>query len=252
MCRHTPLIVAKSFKISPKEVKELSHEKIIKLSKAKLIFEEDHTDRVPSSIRVIHNNIKSQPGEYNVTLGATNSRGEVETCEIEVTVKNRKNFFLLLLTLLALIALAGGLWWYNSRPNIVASGLPTATTEKMSPVALKKYAQKAVDQSNVTVQVYPHIYIKGDGQNGKMYVQNIPVNKTGQVATLKDKTTGEVLYTSELLKPGYQVSKVNLKKKLSKGDHQGLVTLTFYDLKEEKQVGKANVAVTIHVGDKAS
>ena len=53
-----------------------------------------------------------------------------------------EKLFLLLLTLLALIALAGGLWWYNSRPNIVASGLPTATTEKMSPVALKSMLKK--------------------------------------------------------------------------------------------------------------
>lgn len=251
MSENDPLIVAQSFKINPKEVADLSHEKILTLSKASLSSSEEEGGE-GTELWVVRHNITTQPGKYSVTLGATNSKGEVETWEVAVTVRNRKKFLLLLLSLLALLALAGGLWWYNSRPNVVASGLPAATTEKMSPVDLKKYAQKAVDQSNVTVQVYPHVYIKEDGQIGKMYVQNVPVNKTGQVATLKDKTTGEVLYTSELLKPGYQVSQVTLKKKLSKGDHPGTVTLTFYDLKEEKQVGKVNVAVTIHVGNKAS
>ncbi|WP_285122512.1 hypothetical protein [Lactococcus petauri] len=245
--KDTRLFVAQSFRINAKEVPDLTSKKILELSKARMKDGDENT--TSSKIEVIHHSIQRKPGKYKAVLGVMNEEGEKDELEIDVTVWDSKKPLMLFLSALAIFSLLAGWWWYSHQPATVASGLPVATTEKMSPVALKKYAQQEVDKSNVTVQVYPHVYIKSDGETGKMYVQNVPVNKTGQVATLKDKVSGETLYTSELLKPGYQVSKVHLMKRLSKGEHPGLVTLTFYDLKEKKQVGRANVAVTIHVAE---
>lgn len=238
-------LVARSFKINSKEVGGLTSEKLLELSKAELSYRGDDGEK--PTVEVVRHSIQEKPGKYPLVLGVTHAEGEREELEVTVKVRNQKKILFYLLSLLALLALVGGIWWYNSRPTNVASGLPSVATEKMSPVELKKYAEKEVDKSNVTVQVYPRISVQEDGQTAKMYVQNVPSNETGQVAVLKDKETGEVLYSSDLLKPGYQVSDIQLNKKLSKGKHQGIVTLTFYDLKEEKQVGKTNVAVTINV-----
>lgn len=245
MSNNPELIVAKSFKISPKEIVGLTTEKIIALSKAKIADNEIGA----TDIEIIRHSIQAKPVKYSVILGVRDSNGNLSKCEVIATVINYKKLLLASLALLAFLALAGSLWWYNSRPNKIVSGLPEATTEKMSPKELKKYAQNKVEQSNVNVQVYPHVYVHGNNGLGEMYVQNLPINKTGQVATLIEKESGEILYTSKLLNPGYQISNITLNKSLSKGDHQGIIILTFYDLKEEKQVGKANVVVTIHVND---
>jgi hypothetical protein len=162
--------------------------------------------------------------------------------------KKRRLRRILLLVLLLFLVIGGGLWWKSSlkRPQI-ASGLPEAAMEKMTDTELKKYADMKVDQSNVTIQVFPEVEVESDGRTGTLFAQNLPTNETGQTITLTDDA-GEVLFKSGLLKPGYQVSKVQLDKELSEGTHKGLVTVTFYDLKEEKQVGETNVEVSIHVG----
>lgn len=229
-----------SLRINSKEVKSLTNDQIIKLSKTKMNIKD-------SKVKVIRNPIREEPGTYNVILGVCSEGVEYEEFPISVIVINQKKYLWILMSVIAFVMIISGFIWYKNIPTKVSSGLPIATNEKMSGSELKKYAEKKVDQSNVTLQVYPYINIQKDGKTGTMFVQNLPINKTGQVAILKDKSTGDVIYTSGLLKPGYQVSKIKLNKKLSKGDHNGLITLKFYDLKKEINVGKTNVAVEIHV-----
>lgn len=243
--KNSNLITAQSFKINLNQVEELTTEDILKLSNAQLSNNQSLAGKL-QDIQIIQNTIRSKPGKYNIVLGIKNAEGNLETITIEVTVKNRKKLFLLL-SLIGLLILLGGVLLYNSGPKGLVSELPDATTEKMTTPELKKYLNQKFKDNSVSVQVYPKVYIQSDGKTGKMYVQNIPTNKYGQVASLQDKTTGETLCSTKLIKPGYQVSKINLRKKLSKGDHEGLVILNMYDLKDRKKVSTVNINVTISV-----
>jgi transcriptional regulator of acetoin/glycerol metabolism len=162
---------------------------------------------------------------------------------------SKKRRHLLWLLLLILLILGAYFSWYklmHPAPQIT-SGLPQVSTEKMTDEQLKKYADAQVDQSNVTIQVYPKVEINSTSKTAKMFAQNLPINKNGQTITLKDKKTKEILFESNLLKPGFQVSSATITKHLPKGTHQGIITVTFYDLKEKKQIGQTNVTVTIIV-----
>ncbi|GAB2025615.1 hypothetical protein OfM1_16870 [Lactovum odontotermitis] len=161
--------------------------------------------------------------------------------------KRQKRLFVLISALVFLLACLG-LWFafHHSETRIVA-GLPDIKkTQKMTEGQLKKYADKVVDQNNVTIQVYPKISISSDGVTGKMWVQNPPVNSTGQEASLMTED-GELLYDSGLIQPGYQVSTIKLTRKLTKGSYPGVIAVNFYDLKSKKQVGQTKVDVSITV-----
>lgn len=163
--------------------------------------------------------------------------------------KRQKRLFVLISAFVLLFACLG-LWFgvihHGSGTKIVA-GLPDVkATQKMTEGQLKKYADKVVDQNNVTIQVYPKILISSDGVTGKMWVQNPPVNSTGQEASLMSEN-GEVLFDSGLIQPGYQISTIKLTHKLTKGNHSGVIALNFYDLKSKKQVGQTKVDVSITV-----
>lgn len=159
----------------------------------------------------------------------------------------RKKKILLLLLLLLLLGVAGGFWSYYNKDTQVVSGLPAEIgTKKMSDKDLKTYANKKVNASQVTLEVYPEISIASDGLEGHLWVHNIPTNRVGQQATLFDENKKEIAQTG-LIKPGYQVDTVKLNKKLSAGSHKGTVQLTFYDLKKKKDVGKTSVDVLINV-----
>lgn len=248
-------LVAQSFTLSVKEVKSLTDKGVIERAQIKIIErnnKEVSLSETPYSqgynVEVLHT-LQEKAGKYKVTFLLKDSNQEIlDTVTVEVTVTSKKKLIVFVLTILALLALALGFWWYSqNRHPTVSSGLPKVGTEKMTDAQLKQYADKKVDGSNVTLQVYPKVNVENDGRTAYLWVQNVPVNTTGQTVTLKNKTTGDVLYTSDLLEPGYQTSQVSLDKKLSKGTHSGLVTLTFYDLKEQKQVGQTDVEVTITV-----
>jgi hypothetical protein len=164
--------------------------------------------------------------------------------------KNRRKFLIWLLSLLLIVTLAGGIWYYfHSKPVAIVSGVfPDAqNAQKMTDKEMKNFANKAVDKSKVTLKVYPEVNIKSDSINGHMWVKNVPVNEAGQQAILKDATTGKELFKSGLIKPGYEIVNAKLNEKLSPGKHKGSVIIEFYDLKSKKLLGKTSVSVVINV-----
>ena len=238
-------ITAQSFKLQVSEVINLNDRKLISLAQVRLVADK----KMPAGgkIRARHPTIPNKVGNYAVDFILEDDQQEVlDEITVEMVVKSRKKTWFSLLSMIVLAALLSGLWLFvqQNSPQ-VTSGLPRMATEKMTDVELKKYANKKVDESNVTINAYSKIKIENDGRTGKMWVQNLPVNKTGQVVTLKDRKTGEILFTSDLLRPGYQVTSIILNKKLSEGTHKGLITLSFYDLKEEKLVGQTDIEAVI-------
>lgn len=229
------------FELKAKDVKDLTSSQLIELAQIQCF------DNIGTEVKVSEHNLKSKSGKYEVHFSLMKGEEVLDHLSIEVKVKGIR-WVLWIASALLLLALLGGYLWLNSRPpTTLVAGLPASATEKMTDQQLKEYAAKKVDSSNVTLQVYHKVSVEEDGKTAKLFVQNVPTNETGQLVTLKDKESGEVLYRSDLLKPGYQTSDILLDKKLSKGEHEGLVTLTFYDLKEEKQVGQTDVEVTLTV-----
>ena len=155
-----------------------------------------------------------------------------------------------LLLLLLLLTIGGGVYWYLSiKPTPIVSGIfPSAkAAQKMTPDEMKDYAQKEVDKSNVTINVHPKVSVQENGTSATMWVQNIPINTTGQQAILQDKETGEVLAESGLIEPGEEVREIELTKKLTSGTHNGVILIEFYDLEKKEQIGDTSVNVQINV-----
>lgn len=87
-------IIAHSFKISPKEVSDLSKEKIINRSDARL--EQERSENRFSNLQVIRYFVAPIPGKYYATLGAMNSKGEVELREVIIVVRRDRGHLLIL------------------------------------------------------------------------------------------------------------------------------------------------------------
>ncbi|MBO0460820.1 MULTISPECIES: hypothetical protein [unclassified Enterococcus] len=164
--------------------------------------------------------------------------------------KKKKRLLVLVLLLLALVAI-GWYWYTNNQPTqILSDGFPEIkNAEKMTGEQLKKYANQAVDESNVTINVYPEVNINADGKTGNIWIQNLPTNRYGQQAILSVKDSQEKLYETGLLEPGYEVTELTLTKNLSSGEYPGVVELEFYDLDNKKLMGKTTVDVMIHVNE---
>ncbi|MDY4307054.1 hypothetical protein SNF32_05765 [Enterococcus mundtii] len=136
---------------------------------------------------------------------------------------------------------------YPTNADFVGRFSGNQTCGKNDRRSTEKYANQAVDDSNVTINVYPEVSVNADGKTGNIWIQNLPTNRYGQQAILSMKDSKETLYETGLLEPGYEVTELTLAKELTTGTHPGVVELEFYDLENKKLMGKTTVDVTINV-----
>lgn len=166
---------------------------------------------------------------------------------MEVKKLRRKKKILIAVLALFLIVVGGMCYYFYSSPQRTVSGLPAEYgTKKMTDKDLKKYVDKKVNATQVTMEVYPEVTIKSDGVNGNLWIHNVPVNKVGQQATLLDENN-KALAETGLIKPGYQVDTIKLNRKLSKGLHKGMIKMLFYDLAKKEKIGQEAIEVQIKV-----
>ncbi|WP_285121700.1 MULTISPECIES: hypothetical protein [Lactococcus] len=137
----------------------------------------------------------------------------------------KKSFFVILLSFLMFLVIFGSLWLFLlQKRDPISSGVSGVATEKMTLQELEKYANEKSKTSSVTLNVYSHVTVKEDGLTGVMYVlmyvQNLSMNKTGQIARLIDEATGKVLFTSNLIKPGQKISQGFLGSMFNISDNQ--------------------------------
>lgn len=166
------------------------------------------------------------------------------------TFTHRKRKWLLLLLLLLMVGGIGFYYWFSHRAIVIEpqDSFPEVTkASKMNDQKLKEYANQRADETAMTVNVYPEVTISSANNQGQMWVQNLPTNVYGQEAELILAETGELLYSSGMLEPGYQNTTVTLEKYLEKGDYPAQIKLAFYNLKTKKLEGKTTVDATIHV-----
>lgn len=165
--------------------------------------------------------------------------------------QKRRWSIILLLLLLAL----GGVGTYfltkeEAKPVSLVSGefLPKdKDASKISDVELIKMAQKEVDSSKFNMIIAPEAIFENSDRPGELIIQN-PTNNVYPVnVELTRDDTGELIYTSGAIKPGYEVKEVKLEKSLSKGDYPTTAKFSLYDKKTKKKKGEVAAKVTIHV-----
>ena len=81
-------------------------------------------------------------------------------------------------------------------------------------------------------------------------IENIEANQYSFQVNLVLDETGETIYSSGLIDPGYYVEYVELNQELQAGDHLATAVFTTYSLDEsEDKIAEARVKLTLHVLD---
>ena len=108
----------------------------------------------------------------------------------------------------------------NTNASDVQTGLLPALPRNEK-VKIQDEAASKRTVSSFTTQTSSKGTIKENSNLLYLPIGNSPVNKLD--CFIEIKIDGKYLYTSALIKPGTYLEKIKLKKKLSKGIHQGLV-----------------------------
>lgn len=171
-------------------------------------------------------------------------------------MKEKQKKMLKWLLLLLLTAFTGiGVYFFTrecSQPNSIVSGafLPEKKdASKMTSKELKEAAQATVDRSKFNMVITPKAQFASSDQVGKLIIQNPSSNAYPVNVEITRNDSGEVLYTSGAIQPGYEIKEIMLEKKLSKGKYPATATFSLYDNKTKEKRGEVAAIIMILINN---
>lgn len=119
-----------------------------------------------------------------------------------------------------------------------------------SPTEIADLLNQKVEEGMVDIGIAAEPVFEESGKKGKLGIENVPGNRYSlQVDLLLDET-GEKLYSSGLIDPGYYIEYVALNRQMKNGDYKAIAVFTTYALDEtEEEIAKTKVNVLLHIRD---
>lgn len=185
-----------------------------------------------------------------------------QTTEIEQEKKQKKDRKgsrrLILFLILLIIGLCGGMVYYLYASNLASQKgrlardeaalgglLPGKSQEEISELLNQKVEEGMVD---IGIQAEP--VFEENGKKGRLGIENIQANRYCFQVDLVLDSTGEMIYSSGLIDPGFYVEYVELNQTLQAGDYPATAIFTTYSLDEsEDEISRARVNLVLHIMD---
>lgn len=175
------------------------------------------------------------------------------TKENKESTKKKKKWWLLILILL-LIGITGGVYYYIQFINTdrltrdqsaLAGLLPGKTEAEIAELLSQKVAEGMVD---IGVSGQPSF--EDRGAKGNLGIENIPGNRYALQVDLVLDETGEILYQSGLIDPGYYIEYVGLNRELEPGPNSATVVFTTYTMDgKNDEIAKTKVQILLNIAE---
>ena len=168
-------------------------------------------------------------------------------------MKKRNLLFPVLTALLAVVCLAMGVlllrnsWKKGEEHRIVEdSGALQGMLPGMSEDEIIAELNRRVSESQLAISINSVLEFEDGTSEGQMRIENSAKNHYTMVVEMYLKDTGEQIYQSGGIKPGYFLEKDRLDTVLPKGEYPVTVTFKAYDEKDQ-YIGEANAETKIRI-----
>lgn len=180
-----------------------------------------------------------------------------ERIDVEKTKHEKKNRIQLwiILLLLLLLGVGAGMFYFTiqssqkgrlARDELALGGmLPGKTQEEIGELLNAK-----VEEGMVDIGIAAEPIFEQNGKKGRIGIENIAGNHYSFQVSVRLDDTGEVIYESGLIDPGYYVEFIELNQKMQAGDYEATAIFSTYSLDEtEDKIAQTNVKIILHVMD---
>lgn len=164
--------------------------------------------------------------------------------------KKKKWLIVVIIILIAAITAAGlymgGVFRPQSRAerdrSALAGQLPGKSQED-----IEKALNQVVAEGMLNITVNPEPVFESGGAEGNLNIENIPGNRYSMQVTVTRDDTGDIVYESKLIDPGYYIENAKLTTPLEKGQYPCTAVFTAIDTETEDVMGTAAAKITINV-----
>lgn len=108
---------------------------------------------------------------------------------------------------------------------------------------------RVVAEGMLNIAINPEPVFDSGSAEGNLNIENIPGNHYTMRVRITRDDTGETVYESKLIDPGYYIEKAKLGGTLAKGDYPCTAVFTAMDMETEDEIGTAAAKITIHVSN---
>lgn len=169
--------------------------------------------------------------------------------------KGGKAVVALILVIVLLLGLVGGVLWYflvyNAKSPLekeseALGGLLAGKT----PTEQQEILNEKVKEGEVLLGIAAEPIFEYNGKKGRIGIENDKTNNYSFQVTITEDATGDVLYESGVIDPGYYVEFIELNKTLAAGDYAATALFTTYSLSESPDpIAQIKANLTLHVTD---
>jgi len=108
--------------------------------------------------------------------------------------------------------------------------------------------QEKVDENQFAFRINANPVFTADCKNGNLRIENPARNIYSMQVELILDETGEILYSSPLIKPNQYIEYIGLSQKLASGDHTATVRFIAIHPDTDAYMGEVAAAITLSVG----
>lgn len=147
----------------------------------------------------------------------------MEQSSTEESKKKKKKAIIIILIIILIAIIAGIIIWrMNALPPSISSGLKEGDLPGAE-------AAEHAEEDQVTLQINASPVFANGKSEGDLSIGNPDINEYDLIVEITLNNTGEKLYESERIPPGYYIDNDKLQKVLSKGTYEATAKLTYYD-----------------------
>jgi len=166
---------------------------------------------------------------------------------------NRKGLIIAIAALLLLlIAFAG--WFFFLRDTgydryEFDTDAMLGRIQTMSEEEIQEELNRVVEEGMFNISIASAIVFESPEAEGEVRIENIPANKYHMQVDIILDETGETVYSSKLIKPGYSIEKISLSEELEPGEYAATAVFSAITQEEMQLFGQAGAQIKLYVLD---
>lgn len=117
----------------------------------------------------------------------------------------------------------------------------------MSLEEIQNRLNQVVEEGMVNISINPEPEFENGSAKGNLRIENVAANHYDYIVTITLDDTGEEIYKSGVISPGYYVDEAKLTKELPKGDYNATAVFKAYEQETKNIIGTVAVTMVIHI-----
>ena len=167
----------------------------------------------------------------------------------------RKWLIILLILLLLAVLIAGGILVYkvNQKREFERYQFDTSAMEgriqMMTEEEIQAELNRVVEEGMFNISIASSVVFDPKTEMGEARIENIHANNYHMQVDIFLDDTGELVYSSKLIQPGYSIEHIKLDRKLAPGEYRATAIFSAITKKELQLFGQAGAQIKLYIPD---